>query len=79
MNDARIVVKFLKNLFFHLGIPMEIISDRGTHFGNQKVEKVPKHLGVTHKLSTSYHPQTNGEVEVVSRELTMAILGFGDT
>nr|GEW25647.1 reverse transcriptase domain-containing protein [Tanacetum cinerariifolium] len=33
-NDARVVVKFLKSLFFRFGTPKAIISDRGTHFCN---------------------------------------------
>nr|GEX68864.1 reverse transcriptase domain-containing protein [Tanacetum cinerariifolium] len=31
-NDARVVCKFLKNLFARFGAPRAIISDRGTHF-----------------------------------------------
>nr|GEV00499.1 reverse transcriptase domain-containing protein [Tanacetum cinerariifolium] len=31
-NDARVVCKFLKNLFARFGTPRAIISDRGTHF-----------------------------------------------
>nr|GEX67224.1 reverse transcriptase domain-containing protein [Tanacetum cinerariifolium] len=31
-NDARVVCKFLKNLFAQFGTPRAIISDRGTHF-----------------------------------------------
>ncbi|GJV56327.1 reverse transcriptase domain-containing protein [Tanacetum coccineum] len=35
-NDARVVVKFLKSLFSRFGAPRAIISDRGTHFCNDK-------------------------------------------
>nr|GEU48826.1 reverse transcriptase domain-containing protein [Tanacetum cinerariifolium] len=31
-NDARVVCKFLKNLFARFGTPRAIISDQGTHF-----------------------------------------------
>lgn len=79
MNDIREVVKFLKNLFSRLCIPMEIISDSRAHFCNEKLVKVLKHLGVTHKMSTPYHPQTSGQVEVVNGELIIAILGLGGT
>nr|GEZ50828.1 hypothetical protein [Tanacetum cinerariifolium] len=63
-NDARVVVKFLKSLFARFGTPRAIISDRGTHFCNDKFIKVMSKYGVTHRLSTSYHPQTSGQVEV---------------
>lgn len=68
-NNAKVVVKFLKRLFNCFSIPRVIISDRCTHFCNQLMKKVLKHLGVTHKISTSYHPQTSRQVEVVNHDI----------
>ncbi|GJQ97185.1 reverse transcriptase domain-containing protein [Tanacetum coccineum] len=48
---------------------MGFISDRGTHFCNDKFDKVMSKYGVTHRLSTAYHPQTSGQVEVTNRGL----------
>nr|GEY69807.1 reverse transcriptase domain-containing protein [Tanacetum cinerariifolium] len=63
-NDARVVVKFLKSLFARFGTPRAIISDRGTYFFNVQFAKVMLKYGITHHLSTTYHPQTSGQVEV---------------
>nr|GEX73944.1 reverse transcriptase domain-containing protein [Tanacetum cinerariifolium] len=68
-NNARVVVKFLKSLFSRFGTPKTIISDRGTHFCNEKFSRVMAKYGVTHRLSTAYHPQTSGQVEVTNRGL----------
>ncbi|GJX08095.1 reverse transcriptase domain-containing protein [Tanacetum coccineum] len=68
-NDARVVVKFLKSLFALFGTPRVIISDRGTHFCNDQFAKVMLKYGVTHRLSTAYHPQMSGNVEVSNRGL----------
>nr|GFC23973.1 reverse transcriptase domain-containing protein [Tanacetum cinerariifolium] len=68
-NDARVVVKFLKSLFSRFGTPKAIISDQGTHFCNDQFSRVMEKYGVTHRLSTAYHPQTSGHVEVTNREL----------
>nr|GEY26825.1 reverse transcriptase domain-containing protein [Tanacetum cinerariifolium] len=65
-NDARVVVKFLKSLFTRFGTPKAIINDRGTHFCNDQFTKV---MSKTHRLSTAYHPQTSGQVEVTNRGL----------
>nr|GEZ62381.1 reverse transcriptase domain-containing protein [Tanacetum cinerariifolium] len=67
-NDTR-VVKILKSLFSWFGTPKAIISDRGTHFCNDQFSRVMSKYGVTHRLSTAYHPQTSGQVEVTNRGL----------
>ncbi|GKF31753.1 reverse transcriptase domain-containing protein, partial [Tanacetum coccineum] len=68
-NDARVICKFLKSLFARFGAPRAIISDRGTHFYNDQFAKVMLKYGVTHRLSTAYHPQISGQVEVSNRGL----------
>nr|GEX06812.1 reverse transcriptase domain-containing protein [Tanacetum cinerariifolium] len=68
-NDARVVCKFLKSLFTRFDAPRAIISDHGTHFCNDQFAKVMLKYGVTHRLSTAYHPQTSGQVEVSNRGL----------
>ncbi|GJX22006.1 reverse transcriptase domain-containing protein [Tanacetum coccineum] len=44
-------------------------NDRGTHFCNDQFAKVMLKYGVTHRLSTAYHPQTSGQVEVSNHGL----------
>nr|GEV26471.1 reverse transcriptase domain-containing protein [Tanacetum cinerariifolium]GEV26472.1 reverse transcriptase domain-containing protein [Tanacetum cinerariifolium] len=68
-NDARVVCKFSKSFFARFGTPRSIISDRGTHFCNDKFAKVMLKYDVTYRLATAYHPQTSGQVEVSNRGL----------
>nr|GFA47926.1 reverse transcriptase domain-containing protein [Tanacetum cinerariifolium] len=81
-NDSRVVVKFLKSLFSRFEIPKAIISDRGPHFCNDQFARVMSKYGVTHRLSTAYHPQTSGHVSLwkgmsfTSRTQTQSILGY---
>ncbi|KAK8975481.1 hypothetical protein V6N11_069911 [Hibiscus sabdariffa] len=73
-NDAKTVKRFLKkNIFTRFGVPRAIISDEGRHFDNRSIAAALKKLGVTHKLSTAYHPQTNGQAEVSNREIKSII------
>ncbi|GJX01576.1 reverse transcriptase domain-containing protein [Tanacetum coccineum] len=44
-------------------------NDRGTYFCNDQFAKVMLKHGVTHRLSTAYHPQTSKQVEITNRGL----------
>ncbi|GKC45409.1 reverse transcriptase domain-containing protein [Tanacetum coccineum] len=44
-------------------------NNHGTYFYNDQFAKVMLKYGVTHRLSTTYHPQTSGQVEVSNRGL----------
>ncbi|GJT57253.1 reverse transcriptase domain-containing protein [Tanacetum coccineum] len=72
-NDARVVVKLLKSLFTRFGVPKALISDRGTYFCNSQLEKALQKYGVTHKLSTTYHPQSNGQSKVTNRAIKLIL------
>nr|GEU51233.1 reverse transcriptase domain-containing protein [Tanacetum cinerariifolium] len=58
-----------KKLFCRFRMPKALISDRGTHFCNKIMEKTMKRYGVNHRFSTSYHPQTSGQVKNTNKAL----------
>lgn len=69
-NDAKAVTNFLrKYIFTRFGTPRAIISDGGKHFCNRQFEALLGKYGVTHRITTAYHPQTSGQVEISNREL----------
>ncbi|CAM9000219.1 unnamed protein product [Rhodiola kirilowii] len=69
-DDGKTVVDFLRtNIFCRYGVPKAVISDQGSHFCNRFVASVFKHFGLIHRVSTAYHPQTNGQAEVSNREI----------
>mgnify|MGYP004708543323 FL=1 len=69
-NDLKVVSDFIKsNIFVHFGMPRTIVSDRGMHFYNNTIATLFRRYGVLHKVSTSYHLQTNGQTEVSNREI----------
>ncbi|CAN6712699.1 unnamed protein product [Malus baccata var. baccata] len=69
-NDFKVVADFIRtNIFARFGMPRVIISDGGSHFCNRTIEALLRKYSVTHKVSTPYHPQTNGQAEVSNREI----------
>ncbi len=62
-NDAETVIKFLKEMIFNQGRISKITCDNGTHFKNNKVHAFCKEEGTEIYHSTTYSPQTQGQVE----------------
>lgn len=46
-----------------------LIGDEGVHFLNKLMENLLKKYNVKHKITTPYHPQTSGKVEVSNRQI----------
>ena len=57
------IAEALLCIFSRVGIPKEIISDRGPQFKSDLMLQIHKLLGVKPLFSTPYHPQANGRVE----------------
>jgi hypothetical protein len=69
-NDHKVVIKFIQsNIFSRFGTPRAIISDGGKHFCNRFLKTLLLKYSVTHKVSTPYHPQKSGQVELSNREI----------
>src|SRR5436190_22508998 len=67
---AKNVVEFIyRKIICTHGCPKVILSDRGTHFRNKLVDGLCEKFEIKHKLSSPYHPQTNGLVERFNRTL----------
>nr|GEW18055.1 reverse transcriptase domain-containing protein [Tanacetum cinerariifolium] len=62
-------ILLLQEFDFKFGTPKAIINDKGIHFCNDQFARIMSKYGVTHRLSTAYHPQTSGQVEVTNRGL----------
>jgi transposase InsO family protein len=59
----------LKQCFLKQGPPDTLLSDRGSVFTSQFWSDICYHLKVNHRLSTAFHPQTDGQTERMNQEL----------
>ncbi|KAI5154953.1 hypothetical protein ENBRE01_3467, partial [Enteropsectra breve] len=69
-KSANAVAHFLiEDIFARHGPPKNIRSDQGTEFVNSIFKKTTEIWNARHKLSSPYHPQTNGLVERTNRTI----------
>ncbi|KAA3480411.1 nucleolar protein 58-like [Gossypium australe] len=67
-NDAKSVLKFLqKNIFTRFGTLHALNSDEGFHFNYKLVATALNRYEVKHKIITVYHPETNGQIEILEK------------
>jgi hypothetical protein len=59
----------LSHVWKHHGLPQDTISDRGPQFAAASLRALYERLGIKPKLSTAYHPQTDGQTERVNQNL----------
>jgi len=60
---------FRDNIWKLHGLPKSIILDRGPQFIVGLIWELNEILGIKSKLSTVFHPQTDGQTERVNQEL----------
>ena len=67
--DANPVAEELLRVFARVGIPEEILTDKGAKFTSQLLAEVYRLLQIKPIRTTPYHPQTDGLVERFSHTL----------
>jgi len=58
------------------GLPETALSDRGPQFVAEFMKELNEILGIKTKLSTAYHPQTDGQTERVNQEIKQYLRMF---
>jgi len=70
MIDAEGVAKLFKDhIFPFVGLPKKIISDWDPHFTSAFFRELCRQLEVLQNLSTTYHPQTDGQLEKTNQHV----------
>jgi hypothetical protein len=69
-TKATTIAKFIyEEIICRHGCPKVLLSDQGTPFCNELVDSLCKMLTIRHRLSSAYHPQTNGLTERFNKTL----------
>ena len=63
VTSEQVARLLFDKVFKHHGIPDSIISDQGTQFTSKFSKALSSLIGINQGLSTSFHPQTDGQTE----------------
>jgi len=69
---------FRDNVWKLHGLPESVVSDRGPQFVAELTKELNKMLGIEIRLSTAFHPQTDGQMEWMNQELEQYLRFFVD-
>ena len=69
IDVARVAQLFFACVFPQFGLHSKVISDRGPQFTSTFAQELARLLQYDIALSTTYHPQTDREMEQVNQEL----------
>ena len=69
MSARQLALTLLKYVFRLHGLPLDIVSDRGSLFTSTFFRELTRLLKIRQKLSTAYHPQTDGQTEKTNSTL----------
>lgn len=71
--ETERVAEALVEMFSRVGVPKEVLSDRGTNFTSELMKEVARLLSVRQLHTSPYHPMANGMVEKFNGTLKLML------
>jgi len=76
LTEKKAAQLFFDKIVTHVGLPKQIISDRDTRWRNIFWKEVCEAMGSKRALTTAYHPQADGQTEILNQTIEVAIRAF---
>ena len=73
ITAAEIAKAFVHHWVFVYGTPVSVLADNGKQFVSRLFQEICRILGIKNVFTTTYNPQTNGQVERFNRTM-LAVL-----
>ena len=77
--SAESLIAAVKVVFVEYGIPNRIMSDAGSNFISEKFKRVCNSLNIEQTVFSSYHHQSNGQVETCIKFIKHTIIKCSDS
>ena len=78
MSAKGLARLFRDNIWKLHGLPESVVLDRGPQFTAELIKELNRMLGIEMRLSTTFHPQTDGQTEWMNQELEQYLRFFVD-
>ncbi|XP_035830165.1 uncharacterized protein LOC110945054 [Helianthus annuus] len=73
-TTSTVVRRFIwEQIICRFGLPLRIVTDNGTNFAADNLQRWFKELHIEHTFSSVAHPQGNGQVEAVNKSIVDGI------
>lgn len=76
LTETATAKLFFHHIIAHFGIPRQIISDRDTRWRGDFWKEICRLMGMTRALTTAYHPQADGQTEVLNQTLEIQLRAY---
>ena len=77
-NTVNVAQLYFREVYCLHGLPQSIVSDYDVHFLSHFWRCLWRLANTTLNFSSAYHPQTNGQTEVVNRSLSNLLRSLGN-
>ena len=78
VSAAGMAKIFMEHIFRHHGLPRVLVSDRDPRFTSEFWSELFRLLGTTLAMSTSNHPQTDGQSESTNKTVEQILRAFSN-
>ena len=76
VSASDLAYAFLRNIVAQHGLPKQIITDRAPVYASKFWQTLMKSVRTNYRLTTAYHPQTNGQVERMNQTLEQFLRAY---
>ena len=67
---------FFKHVVAQYGLPQQVITDRDSRWRNDFWGEICRLMGTKRSLTTAYHPQADGQTEILNQTLEIALRAY---